>query len=260
MDICKKLFTVALALMFVLCSGVVFADEVETTKPNEKITTEYYSDDLNEPLYFDATETVASIGAVLEIPAKSCVLIEVSTGKVLYENESHMKLAPASITKVMALLLTMEAIESGQLTVDMKLRASEHACSMGGSQIWLEPGEEMSVDDLLKAAVIGSANDATVVLGEAIAGSEEGFVAMMNERAKKLGMTNTAFENCSGLDDTTESHYTTARDIAIMSCELMKHEKIKEYTTIWMDSLRNGETELVNTNRLIRFYEGATGL
>ncbi|MBO5909420.1 MAG: D-alanyl-D-alanine carboxypeptidase [Clostridia bacterium] len=244
--------------MFVLCSGVVFADEVETTKPNEKITTEYYSDDLNEPLYFDATETVASIGAVLEIPAKSCVLIEVSTGKVLYENESHMKLAPASITKVMALLLTMEAIESGQLTVETKLRASEHACSMGGSQIWLEPGEEMSVDDLLKATVIGSANDATVVLGEAIAGSEESFVAMMNERAAQLGLEDTTFINCTGLD--ADGHLTSAYDIAIMSKELIKHDLIKNYSTVWMDSLRNGESELVNTNKLVRFYEGCTGL
>ena len=184
--------------------------------------------------------------------------MDVATGTVLYEKDSHIKLPPASITKVMALLLVMEAIDAGQLTLDTVLTASPHACSMGGSQIWLEPDEQMSVNDLLKASVIGSANDATVVLGEAIAGSEEGFVALMNERAAQLGLTDTNFINCTGLD--ADGHVTSAYDIAIMSKELIKHELIKQYSTVWMDSLRNGESELVNTNKLVRYYEGCTGL
>ncbi|MBQ6714702.1 MAG: D-alanyl-D-alanine carboxypeptidase, partial [Clostridia bacterium] len=164
----------------------------------------------------------------------------------------------ASITKIMSLLLVMEAIDNKTLSLEDVLTCSDHAASMGGSQIWLEPGESMTVDDLLKATVIASANDATVMLGEAIAGSEEGFVSLMNEKAKKLGMNNTNFINCTGLD--AEGHYSTAHDVAIMSCELIKHELIKQYTTVWMDSLRGGESELVNTNKLVRFYEGTTGL
>jgi D-alanyl-D-alanine carboxypeptidase (penicillin-binding protein 5/6) len=184
--------------------------------------------------------------------------MDVATGEILYENNSHERLAPASVTKVMGLLLTMEAIDAGQLTLDTMLSASEYACSMGGSQIWLEPGEQMSVHDLLKAAVIGSANDATVMLGEAIAGSGEGFVAMMNERAEQLGLADTNFINATGLD--ADGHYTSAHDVAVMSRELIKHELIKDYSTVWMDTLRNGESELVNTNKLVRFYEGCTGL
>ncbi|MBQ8740440.1 MAG: D-alanyl-D-alanine carboxypeptidase [Clostridia bacterium] len=206
----------------------------------------------------DATVTDAAIGTTLDIKAKSAILMEVNTGKILYEMNADEKLPPASITKIMSLLLAMEAIDSGKMSVEDVITASEHACSMGGSQIWLEPGETMTVDDLLKAAVIASANDATVALGEAIAGSEEGFVAMMNERATQLGMTNTNFANATGLD--AEGHMSTAHDVAIMSAELIKHDLIKNYSTVWMDSLRNGESELVNTNKLVRFYEGTTGL
>lgn len=194
------------------------------------------------------------------LTAKSAILMEISNGEVLLSKNPDEKLPPASITKIMTLLLVMEAIDNGKITLEDTVTASRNASSKGGSQIWLKEGEQMTVHELLKATAVASANDASTALGEYVAGDEASFVAMMNERAAQLGMTNTNFENCSGLDDTTENHYTTARDIAIMSCELMKHEKIKEYTTIWMDSLRNGETELVNTNRLVRFYEGTTGL
>ena len=194
------------------------------------------------------------------LSAKSVILMEISTGKVLMELNPDEKLSPASITKVMTILLTFEALDNGKIALEDKVTASSNASSKGGSQIWLKEGEIMTVHELLKATVIASANDACTALGEYIAGDEISFVAMMNERAKELGMENTNFENCSGLDDSVTNHYSTARDVAIMSCELMKHEKIKEYTTIWMDTLRNGETQLVNTNRLIRYYDGATGL
>ncbi len=194
------------------------------------------------------------------ISAKSAILMEMSTGKVLMEVNPDEKLSPASITKVMTILLTVEALEDGKIALEDNVTASRNASSKGGSQIWLKEGEVMTVHELLKATVVASANDACTALGEYIAGDETTFVSMMNVRAKELGMTNTCFENCSGLDDTVTNHYSTARDVAIMSCELMKHEIIKEYTTIWMDSLRNGETQLVNTNRLIRYYDGATGL
>lgn len=207
------------------------------------------------PVYAEETDTLAGT-----LSAKSAILMEMSSGQVLMEKNADEKLPPASITKIMTLLLVMEALDEGKITLEDRVTASREASSKGGSQIWLKEGEVMTVHELIKAAAVASANDASTALAEYIAGDEISFVALMNKKATELGMTNTNFENCSGLDDTAENHYTTARDIAIMSCELMKHEKIKEYTTIWMDSLRNGETELVNTNRLIRFYEGATGL
>lgn len=254
----KKLLSLFIAAAAAVLPFTAAADSMPSENLNDKIVTEFNSPDLTDPVMIDVTETVASVASELQIPAKSCILMEVNTGRILYENESHLKLAPASITKVMSLLLTVEAIESGQLSLDTMLSASEHACSMGGSQIWLEPNEQMSVDDLLKAAVVGSANDATVVLGEAVAGSEEGFVGMMNERAEQLGMADTHFVNATGLD--AEGHLTSAHDIAVMSKELIKHDLIKNYSTIWMDSLRGGESELVNTNKLVRYYEGCTGL
>ena len=258
MFVFKKFVCLLLSFVLVLLPLSVSADEVPLDDLiDDKVVTEYNSPDLTDPIV-GAVETVGPIGTQLDINAKSCVLMDVDTGTVLYESESHLALPPASITKVMALLLVVEAIESGQLTLDTSLSASAHACSMGGSQIWLEPNELMTVDDLLKAAVIGSANDATVVLGEAVAGSEEGFVAMMNQRAEQLGMKDTVFKNCTGLD--VEGHLTSAFDIAVMSKELIKHDIIKKYSTVWMDSLRNGESQLVNTNKLVRFYEGCTGL
>ncbi|MBE6805326.1 MAG: D-alanyl-D-alanine carboxypeptidase [Clostridia bacterium] len=219
------------------------------------VSMEWDADDLDKPLSTTAqSENVTQ----LDIKAKSVILMEVMTGTVLYENNADEKTAPASITKIMSLLLVMDAIKQGTLKLDTVITATEHACSMGGSQIWLEPGEQMSVHELLKAAVIASANDAMVALGEAVAGSEEGFVALMNEKAKALGMNNTHFVNCTGLD--AEGHLTSAHDVAIASSELIKYDLIKEYSTVWMDSLRNGESELVNTNKLVRFYEGCTGL
>lgn len=191
---------------------------------------------------------------------RSVILIEASTGMVLYENNADERLPPASVTKIMTLLLVMEAVDSGTIKLTDMVQVSSNAASKGGSQVFLEPGEEMSVDELIKCVAVASANDAAVALGEFVAGSEEGFVDRMNSRAKELGMQNTHFENATGLDDSVTDHLTTARDIAIMSRELMSHETILNYTTIWMDSIRNGAFGLTNTNRLIRFYSGANGL
>lgn len=194
------------------------------------------------------------------VKAKAYVLMDASTGEVLLKNKEHQKLYPASVTKIMPLLLVMEAIDSGKLDINEKVTASPEAAAKGGSQIWLKDGETMTVNELLKAAVISSANDACTALGERIAGSEEGIVKMMNDRAKELGMNDTHFVNCTGLDDDTDEHLTSAYDIALMSKELLSHERIREYSTVWMDSLRNGATQLVNTNKLVRFYKGTTGL
>jgi D-alanyl-D-alanine carboxypeptidase (penicillin-binding protein 5/6) len=196
----------------------------------------------------------------LDLNAPSVLLMEASTGRVLYEKNADNKLPPASVTKIMTLLLVMEAIDGGIIKLDDTVRVSENAASMGGSQVYLSPGEDMALEDLLKAVVVSSANDAAVVLAEYVAGSEESFVARMNERAAELGMVNTCFENTNGLDDTTENHLTTARDIALMSAELLRHPKILEYSSIWMDTIRGGAFTLTNTNRLIRFYSGANGL
>ena len=196
----------------------------------------------------------------MQFEAKSVLLMEASTGKVLYENNADEALPPASVTKVMTLLLVMEAIEDGKISLDDSVPVSNNAASMGGSQVYLEPGEQMSVDEMIKCVVVSSANDAAVALAEFVAGSEEIFVEKMNERAKELGMVNSSFENTNGLDDSTTKHLTSARDIAIMSRELIKHPKILEYSSIWMDTIRGGEFTLTNTNRLIRFYNGANGL
>jgi len=220
------------------------------------VSMEYDADGLNVPL--EAVATVGEIGQTLDIKAKSCILMEAKTGKILYEDNADEVTAPASITKIMSLVLIMEALDDGRLTLETVVTASEHAAKMGGSQIWLEPNEQMTVNDLLKAAVIASANDATVALAEAVSGSEETFVEEMNKKAKAIGMNSTTFINCTGLD--AEGHTTTAHDVALMSRELITHELIKQYSTVWMDSLRNGESELVNTNKLVRFYEGCTGL
>ncbi len=195
-----------------------------------------------------------------EINCKTAILMEASTGRVLYEKDADLPLPPASVTKIMTLLLIMESIDAGKISLTDMVSVSERAASMGGSQVYLEPGETMSVEDLLKCVIIASANDACVALAEHIAGSEESFVAMMNTRAAELGMKNTAFENTNGLDDTTEAHYTSARDIALMSQALLSHDKILEYSGIWTDSIRDGAFVLTNTNRLIRFYNGANGL
>ena len=194
------------------------------------------------------------------VEAKSVILMNTDTLDVLYKVNESKHLSPASVTKIMTILLVVEAIENGKVKLDDKVRASEEAVSMGGSQIWLEKGEEMTVDELLKAVIIASANDACTALAESVGGSSSSFVNMMNERAKELGCENTNFENCNGLDDTVKNHYSCAYDLALISSELIKHSIVKNYTTVWLDSLRNGKTELNNTNKLVNTYNGITGL
>lgn len=195
----------------------------------------------------------------LGITSGSAILIEQNTGKILYEYNSHEQLRPASVTKVMTILLIMEALDNGIISLEDQVPCSEKASSMGGSQIWLDTTETLSVHEMLKAICVVSANDASVAMAEYLSGSEELFVEQMNKRAKELGMNDTCFKNCHGID--ADGHLTSSYDIALMSRELItKHPKIMDYTTIWMDSLRDGKSELVNTNKLIRNYEGATGL
>lgn len=193
-----------------------------------------------------------------EISAPSAVLMEATTKKVLYEKNSHEVRACASITKVMTLLLVFEAIEAGKFGFDDNVTASAHAASMGGSDIWLVEGETMSVHDMIKATAVASANDAAVALAELVSGTEDEFVSEMNKKAKSLGMNETVFKNCNGLDE--DGHVTSAYDVAVMSAELIKHEKIFEYTSIWLDYLRDGQTQIVNTNKLLKTYKGITGL
>lgn len=195
----------------------------------------------------------------LNLACESAILIEQSSGKILYEHNIHEQLRPASVTKIMTILLIMEAIDSGRLNYTDQIPCSENASSMGGSQIWLDTKETLTVDEMLKAICVVSANDCTVAMAEYLAGSEENFVKQMNEKAKELGMNDTTFKNCHGIDE--DGHVSSSYDIALMSRELlMKHPDIKKYTTIYMDSLRDGKSELVNTNKLIRNYRGATGL
>ena len=204
------------------------------------------------------------VGAVdMDIPAKSAALMDVATGTILYEQDAHTPLAPASVTKVMTMLLIMEAIDGGRIQWDDTVTTSEAAAAKGGSQVYLKVGETMSVSDMVKSIAVSSANDCACAMAEHIAGSETAFVDMMNKRAKELGMQDTNFVNCTGLDDddSAKNHKTSAYDIAIMSRELLKnHPDIKKFTTIWMDTVRNGAFGLSNTNKLVRFYQGATGL
>ena len=220
------------------------------TKPLDK--TQTTNANLNTSLVNNQTTNLA-------LQSGGAVLIEQHSGKVLYDHNMHEKLRPASVTKVMTLLLIMEQIDSGKLNYTDKIPCSENAASMGGSQIWLDVKEELTVDEMLKAICVVSANDCTVAMAEYIAGSEEAFVQMMNEKAKELGMNDTTFKNCHGIDE--DGHVTSAYDIALMSRELLNnHPDITKYTTIYMDTLRDGKSELVNTNKLIRNYKGATGL
>ncbi len=207
------------------------------------------------PLFFSQ---VHAVPAPPEIPAPSAVLMERDTGSILFEKNPHEKLQPASVTKIMTLLLVMEAIDAGKISMEDTVSVSPLAASMGGSQVYLEPGETMSMEDMLKATVIASGNDSAVALAEHVAGSVEGFVSLMNQRAKELGMHDTHFINCTGLPD--ENHLTSAHDIALMSRELLKHDQIRKYTNIWMDTLRNGTFGLTNTNKLLKSYRGITGL
>ena len=211
-------------------------------------------------VWTEDTSTVSTTPtADLQLESGSAILIEQNSGKILYEHNMHEQLRPASVTKVMSILLIMVALDSNQISLTDKVPCSENAASMGGSQIWLDVREELTVDEMLKAICVASANDCTVAMAEHLAGSEEAFVQKMNEHAKELGMNDTCFKNCHGLD--TDGHVTSAYDISLMSRELLKnHPSITNYTTIWMDTLRNGKSQLTNTNKLIRNYKGATGL
>ena len=205
-----------------------------------------------------ATQTPAFEIKELEINAPSAILVDENTGAVLYSKNPDEKRCCASITKIMTVLLVMESIENKKIKLEDKVTVSEHASSIGGSDIWLKENEIMTVDDLLKATMVASANDAATALAEYIFGTEEKFVNEMNKRAKELGMNNTVFKNCNGLDE--DGHVSSARDIAVMSRELLKHKDILRYTSIWIDYLRNGETQIVNTNKLLKSFEGITGL
>lgn len=195
-----------------------------------------------------------------EVNAKSAILMEAGTGKILFMQNETEKSSPASVTKIMTLLIIMEAVADGRISLTDKVTVSDSAASKGGSQVFLEEGEEMTVEELIKCTVIASANDAAVALAEYVGGSEKIFVSMMNKRAEELGMENTNFENATGLDDTTSNHVTCAKDIAIMSKELIKYELILKYSSLWQDTIRNGEFTLTNTNRLVRYYDGCNGL
>ncbi|GAB6139161.1 D-alanyl-D-alanine carboxypeptidase family protein [Halanaerobaculum tunisiense] len=219
-------------------------------------------------LFVVALVSVSAPVAAVEKPdfdleSKSAVLMDAQTGEVLYSKDSHQKLRPASITKIMTMLLTMESLEEGRVKLTDKVTTSEHAAQMGGSQIWLEPGEEMTVQEMIKAVAIVSANDACVALAEYLYGTEEDFVAAMNDKAQELGMEKSYFYNTNGLptnDSETEGNYTTAHDVALMSQALIEHSQVLEYTSIWTDHLREGDSFLRNTNDLVRFYDGADGL
>lgn len=213
------------------------------------------SDVVTSPVSANTTDNSTS----LNLDCGGAVLIEQNTGKILYDHNMHEKLRPASVTKVMTILLIMEALDNGRITLDTKIPCSQNATSMSGSQIWLDPRETLTVNEMLKAICVVSANDCTVAMAEYLAGSEEAFVIQMNARAKELGMNDTTFKNCHGIDE--DGHLTSAYDISLMSRELLvNHPSITNYTTIWMDSLRDGKSSLVNTNKLIRNYKGATGL
>ena len=243
----KKVLSLILIISILLGCGTIFsyASDFEENENN----------DINN----EAENSMTSVPGI-ESMASSAILLEASTGTVLYAKDQHKKLSPASVTKIMTLLLVAEELASGSITLEQSVTVSSNAASMGGSQIFLKEGECFTVDELLKSTVIASANDAAVALAELISGSEAAFVARMNERAGELGMKNTDFENCTGLDDTTTSHLTSAYDIALMSRELIKHDIILKHSGVWQDSIRNGEFVLTNTNRLVRYYSGCTGL
>lgn len=250
--LCAALLTAALLFGTVTAAATdITADAVQ-----EITTTE------DAALLDDQSAAAVDPNTALNLTAPSAILIEQSTGKVLYEKNAHERLAPASVTKVMTLLLVMEALESGRISWEDSVVTSETAAAKGGSQVYLEVGESMSMTDMIKSVCVSSANDCATALAEHVAGSEEAFVSMMNARAAELGMAETHFVNCTGLDDedAAKEHLTSAYDIAVMSRELLNHQRIREFTTIWMDSVRDGQFGLSNTNKLVRFYQGTTGL
>lgn len=212
------------------------------------------------PLQCFAEPEVAEKNDTIEDYAKSSILMCADTGDIIYEKNAYEHLSPASVTKIMSILLVLESIDSGKISLEDEVPAGENSVKMGGSQIWLELGEKMTVNELFKAVVVASANDACTALGEYIAGSSQAFVKLMNEKAQSLGLENTCFENCTGLDDTIKNHYSCAYDLAVIAREVLKHDLIYNYSTIWLDYLRNGKTELNNTNKLVNKYDGITGL
>ncbi len=251
MKILKKYISILLIIVLLeLFSYKCFAEETAYVWSNNSEKLLETNADLN-----NANDTENT----LNLESGSAILIEQHTGQILYEHNIHEKLRPASVTKIMSILLIMEEIEQGRLSYDTQISCSETAAGMGGSQIWLNTTETLSVNDMLKAICVVSANDCVVAMAEHIAGSQEAFVEKMNNKAKELGMNDTTFKNCHGIDE--DGHESSSYDIALMSKELLnKYPEITKYTTIWMDSLRNGKSELVNTNKLIRNYKGATGL
>lgn len=238
----KKIISLFLAFIFTFACGLTISAENKTKNEAEMSKA---SSDLDFQLNYDLS---------------GAYLCEASTGKVLYAENEYMKCSPASVTKVMTLLLVCEALEAGSFSLGDTVRISDRAASMGGSQVFLREGEKITVEELIKSAVIASGNDASVALAELCAGSEGSFVKLMNARAGELGLKNTCFENSTGLDDTTKDHYSCAADIAKISSELIKHDFILNYSSLWQDSIRNGEFILTNTNRLVRYYEGCNGL
>lgn len=242
----KKVLCIILTIAMLTCPGFVFA---------------VFEYDTIIPTWSETIETIGKIEnrVTLELDSQAAILMDETSGTILYTKNEHEKLRPASVTKVMTILLIMEALENGEIALTDKVSCSTRAREMGGSQIWLDETEELTVHEMLKAICVVSANDCCVAMSEFISGSEEAFVDRMNKRAQELGMNDTTFKNCHGIDE--DGHLTSAYDIAIMSRELSKnHPKIHDYTTIWMDSLRDGKSELVNTNKLVRFYSGCTGL
>ena len=256
--------SIILSIIFILLlSSICFATDsiyVWSSTASNTVSNEI-SNSINNEINNSILPTSSEISDdnSLNLESGAAILIDEFSGNVLYSHNAHEKLRPASVTKVMSLLLIMEALDGGRISLTDSVPCSENAHSMGGSQIWLDTTECLSVNDMIKSMCVVSANDCTVAMAEFIAGSEESFVQMMNAKAKELGMNDTTFENCHGIDE--DGHVTSAYDIALMSRELLKnHPKIKDYTTIWMDSIREGKSQLVNTNKLIRNYKGATGL
>lgn len=256
----KKLGAIILFNIIIISFlSVIYAETKVNDMPTFAVVESVNSSEETKEVVKSVEAKTVSATADFNFKSKSQILMEMSTGKVIYENNADEKSYPASVTKIMTVLLIMEAIDSGKISYDDKVTCSENAASMGGSQIWFKVGEQLTIDEALKCICVVSANDVCVAMAEMIGGNEENFVKMMNDKAKELGMNGTNFANAHGIDD--PNHYTTARDIAIMSRELMtKHPDVTKYTTIWMDSIRGGTFQLSNTNKLIRYYEGATGL
>lgn len=256
----KKLGVIILFNIIIISFlSVIYAETKVNDMPTFAVVESVNSSEETKEVVKSVESKTVSANADFNFKSKSQILMEMSTGKVIYENNADEKSYPASVTKIMTVLLIMEAIDSGKISYDDKVTCSENAASMGGSQIWFKVGEQLTIDEALKCICVVSANDVCVAMAEMIGGNEENFVKMMNDKAKELGMNGTNFANAHGIDD--PNHYTTARDIAIMSRELMtKHPDVTKYTTIWMDSIRGGTFQLSNTNKLIRYYEGATGL